>query len=149
MKLRRQYRRLAAVGIAVSVTLGFYAADMIGASDLNWRAWLAAITGADEPAADTSEIRNYVEFVTIDHNGLTITTGTEFASSYVRQVSGQWCYVHRAKQISGAAEYRLNLATIDGAGIRTLNLFTPANLEPLGLSQDQAHALIKTYCRFR
>ncbi|WP_439629972.1 hypothetical protein [Shinella sp.] len=149
----RRYLRFplefASTSAAVAIVSAFFVGDMIDAAGWDWRSWFTVDPRAEEQAIETSEIRNYVEFVSVSAGTYLIITGIEFDSSYQRRILKQWCYAERFGVVPGAAEPKVSLATKDTAGAVHPNLFTFENLRPVGLTEAEARAFLNDHCRFR
>lgn len=128
---------------------GFIVSDLITASGWDWRDWLRELRGRPPEQPDIGEIRDYVEFITVQHEGLDIVTGIRFASSYDRRIVRQWCYAEPTQFAPGGPVYRIDLAGHDAPGTPEPYVLTDELLIPFGLNKAEAHTLFENHCRFR
>lgn len=126
----------------------FIGADLVESAGWDWRGWLRELK-EHYAASDPPEIRNYVEFVTVKHDGLDITTGISFDSSNDRRITRQWCYAEPSNRVTGKAIYRIELAVVENPGPPEPYPFSEAELRPFGLTRQEARSLLDNHCRFR
>lgn len=138
-----------APALVVLFVAGFIGADLVTASGWNWQGWLRSLRGRPPQAPDLSEIRDYVEFVTVPHNALDIVTGIRFASTFDRRITHQWCYAEPTKRAPGDISYRVDLAVWEKPGPPERYTYTHERLRPFGLTPADAQSLLDNHCRFR
>ncbi|SMD14981.1 hypothetical protein [Rhizobium sp. RU36D] len=134
---------MAGLGVAFLISV-----DVLRASGLQWSD-IAALAKQFIPDRNGREVKNYVEFTTVEAGALSVTTGVKFASSIEEgRITSQWCYVEPLVS-QGATTLNLFLSTVEGRNRPKLVDFAPADLQPFGLTADDAQTLLKTYCRFQ
>lgn len=97
-----------------------------------------------------NEVRQYSEFVTVNHSSLnlTITTGIRYDNSTNQKVVSQWCYAQKSKVINDGFSVKLSIRTLDGSTTKNFAPYSVQTLRQFGLTQAQSKDLI-TFCRFK
>jgi hypothetical protein len=143
------YNQTFSTGLVVTAVIIFIATDIFSNSPLDWAGIWKRVVGTAKNAADTTEIRNYVEFTTVEAGRYKVTTGIEFDSSYQRRITKQWCYTELKAIDDDTSGYRIFLAEKTASEALKPNPITPKKLMPLGLSETDARGFIQNHCRFR
>lgn len=97
-----------------------------------------------------NEVRQYSEFVTVNHPtlGLTITTGIRYDNSTNQKVVSQWCYAQKSKTKKDGFSVHLSIKKIDQGKTQSFAPYSVQTLREFGLTQSQANGLT-SYCRFK
>lgn len=97
-----------------------------------------------------NEVRQYSEFVTVNHPtlSLTITTGIRYDNSTNQKVVSQWCYAQKTKAKNDGFSIKMSIRNLDGSKTKNFAPYSVQTLREFSLTQAQAKDLI-TYCRFK
>lgn len=137
------------VYLVAAMALFLVAADIARTAGLNWAPVRAFLGSLKAPRDASPIVRNYTEFVRVRHDEFDIVTGMQFSSSVDGQVTSQWCYLEWRTARPGQPEQKLTLASATGTAKPVIRSFTPALLQPFGLSAQTAAGLAGSQCRFR